>query len=53
MAKIISIFDNEVGVGKTIYMYHVAHLLARNGLNVLMVDRDPSRILPLTLCRME
>lgn len=40
MTKIISIFNNKGGVGKTTYMYHVAHLLARKGLKVLMVDCD-------------
>jgi len=40
MSKIISIFNNKGGVGKTTYMYHVAHLLARNGLTVLMVVRN-------------
>ncbi|MRI57575.1 ParA family protein [Methylobacterium sp. DB1607] len=41
MAKVISIFNNKGGVGKTTYMYHIAHLLARDGLKVLMVDCDP------------
>lgn len=36
----ISIFNNKGGVGKTTYMYHIAHLLARRGLKVLMVDCD-------------
>lgn len=40
MNKKISIFNNKGGVGKTTYMYHVAHLLAREGLTVLMVDCD-------------
>lgn len=40
MAKTISIFNNKGGVGKTTYMYHVAHLLARRNLSVLMVDCD-------------
>ncbi len=38
--KIISIFNNKGGVGKTTYMYHVAHLLAERGRKVLMVDCD-------------
>jgi cellulose biosynthesis protein BcsQ len=38
--KIISIFNNKGGVGKTTYMYHVAHLLAERGSTVLMVDCD-------------
>lgn len=40
MAKIISIFNNKGGVGKTTYMYHVAHLLAERKQTVLMVDCD-------------
>lgn len=40
MAKIISIFNNKGGVGKTTYMYHIAHLLERSGKVVLMVDAD-------------
>lgn len=38
--KIISIFNNKGGVGKTTYMYHIAHLLAREEKTVLMVDLD-------------
>ncbi|RYD94466.1 MAG: ParA family protein [Sphingobacteriales bacterium] len=40
MTTIISIFNNKGGVGKTTYMYHVAHLLAERGNTVLMVDCD-------------
>lgn len=40
MAKAISIFNNKGGVGKTTYMFHVAHLLARGDVRVLMVDCD-------------
>ena len=40
MNKILSIFNNKGGVGKTTYMYHVAHLLARRGKRTLMVDCD-------------
>src|SRR5262245_32842862 len=40
VSKTISIFNNKGGVGKTTYMYHVAHLLAQSGLKVLMVDCD-------------
>lgn len=40
MSKIISIFNNKGGVGKTTYMYHVAHLLAAEGIRVLLVDCD-------------
>jgi cellulose biosynthesis protein BcsQ len=40
MTTIISIFNNKGGVGKTTYMYHVAHMLSANGHKVLMVDCD-------------
>ncbi len=40
MSKFISIFNNKGGVGKTTYMYHVAHMLSRRGLTVLMLDCD-------------
>jgi len=32
--KKISIFNNKGGVGKTTYMYHVAHMLCRRDLRV-------------------
>lgn len=38
--KIVSIFNNKGGVGKTTYMLHVSHLLAASGRKVLMVDLD-------------
>jgi chromosome partitioning protein len=38
--KLISIFNNKGGVGKTTYMYHIAHLLERQGKTVLLVDLD-------------
>ncbi|MFZ6819429.1 ParA family protein [Undibacterium sp. Ji22W] len=38
--KIVSIFNNKGGVGKTTYMYHIAHLLAQRGKKVLIVDLD-------------
>lgn len=37
--KIISLFNNKGGVGKTTYLYHIAHLLSEN-YNVLIVDCD-------------
>ncbi|MFJ2281949.1 ParA family protein [Pseudomonas sp. NPDC087803] len=36
----IAIFNNKGGVGKTTYIYHVAHLLAEKGKKVLLVDCD-------------
>ncbi|MCF1184560.1 ParA family protein [Marichromatium gracile] len=38
--KIVSIFNNKGGVGKTTYMYHIAHLLERRKKTVLLVDLD-------------
>jgi len=38
--KIIALFNNKGGVGKTTYLYHLAHLLSSNGKKVLMVDCD-------------
>lgn len=38
--QIISIFNNKGGVGKTTYIYHIAHLLERAGQTVLLVDLD-------------
>ncbi|KEQ17572.1 ParA family protein [Endozoicomonas numazuensis] len=38
--KIVSIFNNKGGVGKTTYMYHIAHLLEKQGKSVLIVDLD-------------
>lgn len=41
MSRILSIFNNKGGVGKTTYMYHVAHLITRqHNKRVLVVDCD-------------
>ena len=40
MATIFSVFNNKGGVGKTTYMFHIAHILSRKGHRVLMVDCD-------------
>lgn len=40
MAAIFSVFNNKGGVGKTTYMFHIAHVLSRRGHTVLMVDCD-------------
>jgi len=36
----IGVFNNKGGVGKTTYLYHVAHVLSEN-YTVLLVDADP------------
>jgi cellulose biosynthesis protein BcsQ len=40
MPTTISVFNNKGGVGKTTYMFHIGHILARRGHSVLMVDCD-------------
>ncbi len=39
--KILSIFNNKGGVGKTTLTYHLGHILAEMGKKVLMIDLDP------------
>ena len=38
--NILSIFNNKGGVGKTTYLFHLAHELAQRGRKILMVDCD-------------
>jgi cellulose biosynthesis protein BcsQ len=38
--KIISIFNNKGGVGKTTLTYHLAHILAEMGKRILILDMD-------------
>jgi chromosome partitioning protein len=40
MATSLSIFNNKGGVGKTTFLFHIAHRLADRGHTVLMVDCD-------------
>ena len=46
--KIISLFNNKGGVGKTTLAYHLSHSLAEMGNRVLMLDADPQ--CNLTIC---
>ncbi len=39
--KIISVFNNKGGVGKTTLTFHLAHALTKIGKKVLMIDADP------------
>jgi cellulose biosynthesis protein BcsQ len=39
--KVISVFNNKGGVGKTTLTYHIAHAISEMGKRVLMVDADP------------
>ena len=48
--KIISVFINKGGVGKSTLTYHLGNSLAELGHKVLMVDLDPQ--CNLTICAM-
>ena len=39
--KVISVFNNKGGVGKTTLTYHIGHALSDLGYKVLMIDADP------------
>ena len=39
--KILSVFNNKGGVGKTTLTYHLAHSLSESGNRVLLLDADP------------
>lgn len=41
MAKVIVIFNNKGGVGKTVLCWNLADTLARRGKNILLIDFDP------------
>ncbi|WP_162344185.1 ParA family protein [Cyclobacterium salsum] len=46
--KIISVFNNKGGVGKSTLTYHLGHSLAKLGKKVLLLDMDPQ--CNLTIC---
>ncbi|WP_338140532.1 ParA family protein [Candidatus Kirkpatrickella diaphorinae] len=52
-AKILTIFNNKGGVGKTTLTYHLAHSFAEIGKRVLVVDLDPQCNLTITALDME
>jgi len=39
--KVISVFNNKGGVGKTTLTYHIAHAISEMGQKVLIIDADP------------
>lgn len=49
--KIISIFNNKGGVGKSTLAFHLSHILAEMNYKVLMIDLDPQ--CNLTICGMD
>jgi len=51
--KIISVFNNKSGVGKTTLTFHGAHALAELGKNVLLIDLDPQCNLTIISLDME
>jgi cellulose biosynthesis protein BcsQ len=51
--KILSIFNNKGGVGKTTLTFHLAHALAELGKRTLLVDLDPQCNLTILSLEME
>lgn len=49
--KIISLFNNKGGVGKTTLAFHLSHILSEMGYKVLMIDLDPQ--CNLTICSID
>lgn len=39
--KILSVFNNKGGVGKSTLSYHLAHALSEKGIKTLIIDLDP------------
>ena len=51
--KIVTVFNNKGGVGKTTLTYHLAHALAEIGKKVLLIDLDPQCNLTIIAVEME
>ncbi|KEO54120.1 ParA family protein [Thioclava pacifica] len=51
--KIVSVFNNKGGVGKTTLTFHLAHALGELGKKVLLVDFDPQCNLTIVSMTME
>lgn len=51
--KIVTVFNNKGGVGKTTLTYHLAHALGGLGKKVLLVDLDPQCNLTIVAVEME
>lgn len=49
--KVISLFNNKGGVGKSTLAFHLSNVLADMGKKILMIDLDPQ--CNLTICGME
>ncbi|TWR28441.1 ParA family protein [Mucilaginibacter achroorhodeus] len=49
--KIISLFNNKGGVGKTTLAFHLSNILAEQGHKILIIDLDPQ--CNLTICGMD
>ena len=51
--KILTIFNNKGGVGKTTLTFHLAHALSELGKKILLVDLDPQCNLTISAMDME
>jgi cellulose biosynthesis protein BcsQ len=49
--KIISLFNNKGGVGKSTLAFHLSNILAELGYRTLIIDLDPQ--CNLTICGMD
>lgn len=51
--KIVTVFNNKGGVGKTTLTYHLAHALGELGKKVLLIDLDPQCNLTIIALQMD